>query len=85
MTHIVYILKCADESLYAGCTNDLDKRIKQHNESKYGAHYTKIRRPVKLLYYEEFPTLSQARQRESEIKSWRREKKLALIKSNLLT
>ncbi|OGD30742.1 hypothetical protein A2W60_01300 [Candidatus Azambacteria bacterium RIFCSPHIGHO2_02_46_12] len=85
MTHIVYILKCADKSLYAGCTNDLDKRIKQHNESKYGAHYTKIRRPVKLLYYEEFPTLSQARQRESEIKSWRREKKLALIKSNLLT
>ena len=71
--------------MYAGCTNDLDKRIKQHNESKYGAHYTKIRRPVKLLYYEEFPTLSQARQRESEIKSWRREKKLALIKSNLLT
>ncbi len=76
----VYILECADQSLYVGCANNLEKRIRQHNESKWGAHYTKIRRPVKLLYSEIFKTLVDARRREREIKGWRREKKLALIK-----
>ena len=79
MPFFVYILRCADDSLYAGCTNNLERRIKQHNDSKWGAHYTKIRRPVALLYSEEFKTLKEARGRESEIKGWRREKKLALI------
>lgn len=79
MDYFVYILKCADESLYVGCTNNLDKRIKQHNESKWGAHYTKIRRPVVLVYSEEFSTLREARRREFEIKCWSRKKKLALI------
>ena len=51
----------------------------QHNNSKSGAHYTKIRRPVKLLYSEIFKTLKEARQRELEIKSWKRAKKLNLI------
>ena len=77
--YFVYILECSDESLYVGCTNDLEKRIKQHNESKWGAHYTKIRRPVTLKYSEQFNTLAEARKRESEIKGWRREKKLDLI------
>ena len=80
MAFYVYILECADGSFYMGCTNNLEKRIKQHNESKWGAHYTKIRRPVILKYLEEFKTLKEARQREAEIKGWRREKKLALIK-----
>jgi len=79
MKYYIYILKCADKSLYVGCTNNLEKRLLQHNESKYGAHYTKIRRPVELLYSEVFYTLREARRREKEIKSWRREKKLALI------
>jgi len=79
--HYVYILKCADDSLYVGCTNNLEKRIKQHNNSQWGARYTKIRRPVKLMYSESFTTLQKARRRESEIKDWRREKKLALINS----
>lgn len=74
-----YLLECADKSFYVGCTNDLEKRIKQHNESKWGAHYTKIRRPVALKYSEIFKTLREARQREAEIKGWRREKKLALF------
>ena len=77
----IYILKCADESLYVGCTNNLEKRIKQHNDSKWGAHYTKIRRPVRIMYQEEFTTLRDARRREAEIKGWKREKKLALIKT----
>jgi len=80
MVFYVYILECADGSFYVGCTNNLVKRLKQHNESKWGAHYTKIRRPVVLKYSEEFETLKEARRRESEIKGWRREKKLNLIK-----
>ena len=79
--YFVYILGCADKSFYVGCTNNLEKRLKQHNESKWGAHYTKIRRPVTLLYSEAFNTLKVARKRESEIKGWRREKKLNLINS----
>ncbi|OGG55228.1 hypothetical protein A3D62_01415 [Candidatus Kaiserbacteria bacterium RIFCSPHIGHO2_02_FULL_49_11] len=77
--YFTYILECADKSLYIGCTNDLEKRLKQHNGSKSGAHYTKIRRPVILKYSESFLTLKEARSRESEIKSWRKEKKLDLI------
>lgn len=75
----VYILECADKSLYVGCTNNLEKRLEQHNNSKLGAHYTKIRRPVILKYKEEFETLKEARQREIELKGWRREKKLSLF------
>ncbi|MGH7175441.1 MAG: GIY-YIG nuclease family protein [Minisyncoccia bacterium] len=77
--HFTYILRCADGSLYVGCTNDLGRRTKQHNGSKLGAHYTKIRRPVVLVYSELYSTLGAARRREAELKGWRREKKLALI------
>ena len=79
MKYKVYILECADTSLYIGCTNDIDKRLKQHNDLKSGAHYTKIRRPVILVYSENFDTLKDARKREAEIKSWNRGKKLKLI------
>lgn len=79
MPYFVYILKCADKSLYIGSTNNLEKRLKEHNELKRGAHYTKIRRPVELLYSEKFATLKGARRRENEIKSWRHEEKLKLI------
>ncbi len=78
--HFVYILKCADQSLYVGCTNNLERRLKQHNDSRRGAHYTKIRRPVILVHSENFKTLLEARRREAKIKGWRREKKLALLK-----
>ncbi len=79
MSYVTYILECADKSLYVGCTNNIERRIEQHNNSKWGAHYTKIRRPVILKFSEEFKTLKEARRREAEIKGWRREKKLALI------
>lgn len=77
--HFVYILECADTSLYVGCTNNLEKRLKEHNGSKQGAHYTKIRRPVALKYSETFSNLADARAREAAIKRLSREKKLALI------
>lgn len=80
MPYFIYILECADGSFYVGCTNNLEKRLEQHNNSKWGAHYTKIRRPVVLKYSEKYKTLIEARRREQEIKGWRREKKLALIK-----
>ncbi len=83
MKFYVYILECADGSFYIGCTNNLEKRIKQHNESRWGAHYTKIRRPATLKYSEEFKILKEARKREAEIKGWRREKKLLLIKGKI--
>ena len=75
----VYILECADGTLYVGATNNIDKRLLEHNTSKRGAHYTKIRRPVVLKYSETFPTLTLARAREAEIKRWKREEKLRLL------
>jgi len=80
MKYSVYILECADKSLYVGCTNNLEKRLKQHNGSRWGAHYTKIRRPVILKYSEIFKSLKEARRREAKIKSWHRTKKLNLAK-----
>jgi putative endonuclease len=77
--HFVYILECSDKSLYVGCTNNLEKRLNQHNNLKSGAHYTKIRRPVVLKYFEKFRTLKKGRAREHEIKSWTRTEKLKLI------
>ena len=79
MKYVMYIVQCADGSLYVGCTNNVEKRLKEHNESKRGAHYTKIRRPTTLIYSESFLTFRKARQREAEIKKWPRKKKLDLI------
>ena len=79
-----YILECADKTLYVGCTNNLEKRLHQHNNLKSGAHYTKIRRPVILKYSETFPSLLKARGREAEIKRWTREEKLILIKNHAI-
>lgn len=80
MSYFVYVLECADKSYYVGSTNDLRKRLKQHNESKWGAHYTKIRRPVIMKHSEQFETLIEARRREAEIKRWKRKKKELLWK-----
>ncbi len=79
MSYFVYILECADTSLYVGSTNDLQKRLKEHNGSKNGAHYTKIRRPVVLRYSEELTTYGESRSREAEIKRMKRKEKLDLI------
>ncbi|MHB1769688.1 MAG: GIY-YIG nuclease family protein [Minisyncoccota bacterium] len=79
MLHFVYILECADKSLYVGYARNIEKRLNEHNESKRGARYTKSRRPVVLTYSESFATLSKALRREAEIKRWSRKQKLALI------
>lgn len=73
-----YILLCKDGTLYTGWTNDLKKRIKAHNMGK-GAKYTKTRRPVKLVYYEEYQTKEEAMKRECAIKRMGRKDKERMI------
>jgi len=73
-----YILQCADGSLYTGWTNNLAKRVADHNEGK-GAKYTKGRGPVTLAYYEAFETKEEAMRREYAIKQMTKEEKQALI------
>ncbi len=75
----VYILKCADGTLYTGSTNNLEKRLYAHNHLKSGAHYTKIRRPVVMKYKEEFESFGEMRRRESEIKKLSKTEKLKLL------
>ena len=73
-----YILRCADDTLYCGWTNDLEKRLKSHNDGK-GAKYTRSRLPVTLVYYEEFDSPVEAQKREYRIKKLTRQEKLKLI------
>ncbi len=73
-----YIVRCKDGSLYTGWTNDLEKRIKAHNDGT-GAKYTKTRRPVELVYYEEHETKVAAMKREYEIKHLPKNKKEELV------
>lgn len=74
-----YIVRCADGTLYTGWTNDLEKRIKAHNEGT-GAKYTCSRRPVELVYSEEHESREEAMSREYHIKRLTRQQKLELIK-----
>lgn len=77
--HHTYILLCADQTLYVGSTKNLEKRLHQHNHAKAGAHYTKIRRPVSLVWQSKHRTLSTARAKEAQLKRLSRTQKLALI------
>ena len=76
MAYYVYILRCNDDSLYTGITTDVQRRIKEHNNSSKGAKYTKMRRPVMLVYSEECENRSDALKREYEIKKMSRKEKL---------
>ncbi len=75
----VYIVECADGTLYTGITNALERRIEEHNSSDKGAKYTRSRRPVKLVYQEKHSDRSAASKREYEIKKMPREKKKELM------
>ena len=77
----VYILQCSDDTLYTGITNDLDKRVSQHNHGATAAKYTRARRPVQLVYAEQVADKRQAAKREYEIKQLTRTEKLALIQT----
>lgn len=76
----VYILKCNDDSLYTGWTNNLENRVKVHNSGR-GAKYTRARLPVELVYYEEHEDKIVAMKREYFIKQLTRQEKLMLIEN----
>lgn len=82
--HYTYMLECKDGTYYIGYTNDLEKRIKAHNEGK-GAKYTKGRGPVKLVYYEEYEDKNTAMRREWEMKQLTRTQKEMLSKSKSIS
>jgi putative endonuclease len=75
----VYILECNDATLYTGVTNNLESRLHAHNHLSTGAKYTRVRRPVSIVYSENYDTRSEAQKRESQIKKLSRVKKLNLI------
>jgi putative endonuclease len=77
----MYILECADGSYYVGSTNDLERRIWEHNEG-IGAKYTARRRPVKLVYAAEFASIAEAYEREKQVQGWGRAKREALIRGD---
>ena len=77
-TTYTYIIQCSDKTLYTGWTNNLEKRLADHNAGK-GAKYTKSRLPVELVYYETFSSKEEAMRREYAIKKLTRKKKLKLI------
>ena len=77
-----YIVECSDGTLYTGWTNNLEKRLEAHNAGK-GAKYTKTRRPVKLVYQEQFETKEEAMSREYHIKQISRKEKMKLMKEKI--
>ncbi|MBE6655884.1 MAG: GIY-YIG nuclease family protein [Ruminococcaceae bacterium] len=78
--YYVYILRCADNTLYTGYTTDVAKRVRVHNgEGQGGAKYTRSRRPVSLVYFEEYDDMHAARVRECAIKRLTRAEKESLI------
>ena len=79
--YFLYILQCSDGSFYTGITTNLERRVKEHNNSKLGAKYTKIRRPIKLVYSKEFINRSEASIEEARIKNLSRVQKIDLIKN----
>ena len=76
--HVFYVLECVDASLYAGYTNNLEKRVATHNAGK-GAKYTRARGPVKCVYFEEFDTKQEAMRAEYAFKQLKRTEKLEYI------
>jgi len=77
--YFVYMVRCADETLYTGITTDLERRLDEHNNSDKGAKYTRARRPVTLVYSEALESRSEASRREWVIKKMNRKRKIELI------
>ncbi|MEA2097513.1 MAG: GIY-YIG nuclease family protein [Patescibacteria group bacterium] len=79
--YYLYILECADKTLYTGITVDLRRRVDEHNFSKLGAKYTKSRKPVKLVYSKKFRNRVTASKEEFKIKMLTRKEKLEMIEN----
>jgi len=80
--YYVYLARCIDNTLYTGYTINLKGRENKHNKGE-GAVYTRYKRPVKIVYWEEFKTIKEAMRRERQIKGWSKHKKEKLIKNSL--
>jgi len=78
----VYILVCSDNSYYTGVTNDIERRLYEHDTGLDKESYTYIRRPLELKYLEQFDDINKAIEREKQIKKWSRKKKEALFEEN---
>lgn len=78
MSFYVYIIKCSDGSLYTGSTTDLERRMREHSSGK-GSAYTRVRLPIELVFFEEYPDRSTAQKREAQIKKASRLQKKTLI------
>ena len=76
---LVYIVECADKSFYTGITIDIQRRLREHNSDTKGARYTRMRRPVKLVFQQPFENRSQASKQEHSIKQLNRKQKAKLI------
>lgn len=79
--YYIYIVECIDKTLYTGITTDLERRISEHNKTRFGAKYTVSRRPVKLVYSKKIKNRSVASKEEARIKKLKRIDKLDLIKN----
>ena len=84
MSFFVYILRCADDTLYTGYTGDLKRRLLQHQSGSIPRSYTKPRRPVKLVWAGGFETKDEARAQEKKIKHWKSDRKESLIQEDTL-
>ncbi|QUW20670.1 GIY-YIG nuclease family protein [Sporosarcina sp. Marseille-Q4063] len=80
--HLFYVLECKDGSYYAGYTNNLERRVRVHNEGK-GAKYTRAKRPVRCIYFEEFETKRAAMQAEYQFKQLTRDAKERYIEKEV--
>jgi putative endonuclease len=78
----LYILECRDGTYYTGSTNDIERRLYEH-QNGLGANYTRKRLPVRLVFCQEFSSISDAFYREQQVKNWSQEKKRALIEGTL--
>ncbi|NND00476.1 MAG: GIY-YIG nuclease family protein [Gammaproteobacteria bacterium] len=83
MSWYLYMLRCADDSIYTGITNDLERRLEEHNhDNKKASRYTRARRPVNLIYKEPYEDRATASQREYQCKQLTRSEKLKLLALN---
>ena len=81
--YYLYILECADKTLYTGITTDLKRRVVEHNDTKLGAKYTSSRRPVKIVFFKKFKNRASVSKEEARIKKLKKPQKLELIKKSL--
>lgn len=81
----VYMIRCSDASLYAGVTTDVERRFKEHKESKKGSKYARAKIPLNVVYIERHANRSEAQIREAQLKKLKKEEKEALVKAGGLT